>query len=562
MEDRRAVRYRYFLLWGIMAVLSVLTGTGCDTGPEKQVMQVESITISGSDSAYPAVLRLAEGYNREHPRDRIHFLPSGHSEAGVTGVVDGEAQIGVVSRELTLEEQAHALLRYPFARDMLVFATHPDVNVHEISSRELLNIFSGKIANWKTLGGADLEIVVLDRPYYTSAKIKLEETIFGEDFKVSSKAMVLERSEQVDETLQNVPGSIGYTAYSNLYAKGFDISILHLNGMMPSLERLQYSSTDVFREYAFVFKDRPQGLARRFVDFVYSSAGARILLSNGLAPDYRKFVVALVPAINIMEQETRYFPLIQYLSRKINVPIEVEYTAGYGEAVEGFLDNRFDGAFLGSFAYALINHRLPVEVLGRPEINGQGYYTGILFVRKDSGIQEFQDLRGKTACFVDKATAAGYLFPLLYFKEHGVNKPEDFLGKIIYSGSHDAAVLSVLNGEADVGFAKDLILLRAGEKDSRIALDLLMVAASPEIPTNGLCVRRTLDWDLKGDLKEALLGMDRDLEGQKVLKRFGADRFLSTSGKDYENFNTMLKKLEIDPGTFVYRREKKYIVNP
>jgi len=321
MKNRKYVQNRHPLLWGIMAVLLALTGTGCGPASEKPVMQVESITISGSDSAYPSVKRLAEVYNREHPGDRIRFLPGGHSEAGVSGVVDGTAQIGIVSRDFIPEEQEHALIRYPFARDMLVFATHPGVKVREISSQELLNIFSGKITNWKNLGGADREIVVLDRPDYTSASIKLQKTFFGEGFEVTPRAMILERPEQVDESLRNVPGSIGYTAYSNLYADN-DIPMLHVDGVMPSPEQLQYSSTEMFREYTFVFKDRPQGLARRFVDFIYSSVGEKILLSKGLVPTRRKLAIALVPAINIMEQETLYLPLIQYLSRKINVPID------------------------------------------------------------------------------------------------------------------------------------------------------------------------------------------------------------------------------------------------
>ncbi len=537
-----------FLLIGCS--LTVGNGAGCSQ-KEAGLSPGEKMTISGSASALPTVRLLARAYQARNPRDEIQFLPAVHSSGGALGAADGTFDMGVISRELTAEEEKHRFCTYPFAKDLLVFATHPGVGVEDISMRELLDIYAGKITNWKDLGGPDLDIVVLDRPKHTSAKLALEDTIFNKPFQVTEASIELERPDQMVESLLNIPGTIGYTSFSDLFIRDIKLGILHLDGMTPRVENLeQEGKAQTSRTYAFVLKDRPSGLARRFIDFVYGAQGQEIIRSKGLAPAHREIVAAFVPAVNIIEQETRYLALFQYLSQRIGVPIRVKYAASYAQVVQDFSSKKIDAAFLGSFAYALVNARTPLSILGRPEIRGQSYYTGILFVRRDSRINHIEELRNKTFCFVDKATTAGYIFPLLYLKNQGISRPEEFFGKIFFSGSHDASVLSVLNGDADAGVAKDLVLMEAGEKDPRIALDLVMIATSPPVPTNGLCVRKNLDWDLKEDLQKILLEMDRDTGAGEVLKRLGASRFLPTTDDDYKNLYEMVRKLDIDLKTF------------
>ncbi len=497
------------------------------------------------------VKALVEAYRQEHPSDKIQFLPNVHSAGGVLGVADGTLDIGVVSRAFTREEEKYALLRYPFALDMVVFATHRDVPLAEVSTRELLDIYSGKISNWKELGGPDLAIVVLDRPEHSSAKQALRQSLFGEDFSFRQDALVLERVSQMDDALQTIPGSIGYTSYSNLLARKFEVPLLRLDGTLPSVWNLERGLSKTYRQYAFVIKGRPEQLVERFLSFVYSRTAQEIIRAKGLVPERRKVTIAFAPEINIMEQETRYLPLFNYLYQKSGIFIDMKYAASYSHLIRDLVTKRFDGALLGSFAYGLVNAQAPLEVLGRPALNGQSFYTGILFVRKDSGIKTLQDLRGRTFSFVDRATTAGYLFPMLYFKQHGISAPEEYFGKTLFSGSHDASIMAVLNGKADAAAAKDLVLMRVGEKDVRVALDLLMLATSLPVPTNGLCVSQSLDWDLKEDIQKALLAMEEDPEGRQVLQRFGAERFLPTTHRDYQNLYVMLKELDIDPATYL-----------
>jgi phosphate/phosphite/phosphonate ABC transporter binding protein len=543
------------LAWGLAWIAILFLWSGCNRRSDQVSGKEETITISGSASAIPTVRALAVAYEKANPSERIHFLPSVHSSGGVMGVKDGTFDIGVVSRALTAEEGGFPICRYPFAKDLLVFATHPGIKVRGLSRKEILQIYAGKITNWKHLGGPDQEIVVLDRPEYSSAKQALKKSLFRGNFALTQKAIILERPEQMDVSLQSIQGSIGYTAFSDLHVLGTVIPILRVDGIKPTLKNLQVRENTSFRIYTFVFRDRPQGMAKRFMDFVYSPPGQNIIRSRGLVPDRRKIVIALVPAINIVEQETRYRPLIQYLTRKSGIPMEVKYAPTYRAIVRDFSKKSFDGAFLGSFAYALVHNRTPLEVLARPEENGKSSYRGILFVRKDSRIKSFRDLRGKTFCFVDKATTAGYLFPLIYFKEHGIDRPDTFLKKIVYSGTHDASIKSVLNRDADAGVAKNLVFQDVSQEHPRVRRELEVLASSLPVPTNGLSVRKDVDWDMKEDLKRILLQMDQDTEGREVLKRFGADRFLPTSDGDYRNLYAMIKRLGLDLKGFSIQKE-------
>jgi phosphonate transport system substrate-binding protein len=213
-----------------------------------------------------------------------------------------------------------------------------------------------------------------------------------------------------------------------------------------------------------------------------------------------------------------------------------------------------DGAFFGSFTYTLAREQLGVEPLVRPvNLDGSSTYHGYIFVRRDSGIRKISDMRGKRFAFVEHATTAGYLFPLAYFKASGIAHPEQYLGQSFFAGSHDAAILAVLNREADIGAAKNTVYDQLAGENRRIEQELVVLAASGVVPQNCLAVRRDLDPALKKELKRLLLEMEKDAEGVEVLRRFGARGFVETSDKDYAYLYTLASQVGIDMKTYQYR---------
>lgn len=273
-------------------------------------------------------------------------------------------------------------------------------------------------------------------------------------------------------------------------------------------------------------------------------------------PSHDSITIGLIPEMNIFRQKERFRALEEYLSQKTGIPVRFTVLSRYGNIIDRFTENKLDGAFFGSFTGALAIRKLGVVPLARPvNEDGTSTYQGYLFVRKDSGIKLAADMKGKRMAFVDKATTAGYLFPLAWLRENGVASPDGFFREYFFTGSHDAAIRAVLHGSADVGAAKHSIYEQLRKEEPRIDRELVILARSPWVPSNGLCVRKDLDPALQKALKEALLGLEKDPRGKRVLEQLGAVGFTETTAKDYEPVFALTRKAGIDIRNYRYRNE-------
>ncbi len=270
----------------------------------------------------------------------------------------------------------------------------------------------------------------------------------------------------------------------------------------------------------------------------------------------RTLVVGLIPERNIFKQIERYQPLANYLRTKTGIDIKLKVLSRYGNIIDNFRSAELDGAFFGSFTYALAHARLGLAVLARPEdANGVSTYYGVIFVRKDGRIRTAAAMRGKRFAFVDKATTAGYLLPLEYFRDNGIADYKTYFHEAYFAGTHEDAIYDVLNRKADIGAAKSTVYERLANADGRITRDLLILARSPEVPENGLAVRGDIDDSVKNALRTALIEMDKDPAGREVLEAFGSRRFIATSESDYKPVLDYARDAGIDLVSYDYRNE-------
>jgi phosphonate transport system substrate-binding protein len=266
----------------------------------------------------------------------------------------------------------------------------------------------------------------------------------------------------------------------------------------------------------------------------------------------KKLLIGLVPEQSVFKQMERYEPLARYLTRKTGIEIQLVILPRYGNIISNFKSAKMDGAFFGSFTYALAHEKLGVDVLARPEaLDGTSTYHGMIFVRKDSGIVSVEQMQGKRFVFVDKATTAGYLLPLAYFQKHRKDF-RTFLREYYFSGTHEDAIYDVLNKKADIGAAKNTVFDRLARSDKRLIEELLLLAQSPEVPENALAVRKGLESALTSRIQSALLAMDRDAEGAAVLEAFGARRFILTRNSDYRPVHDYARDNKLDLATYDY----------
>jgi len=270
-------------------------------------------------------------------------------------------------------------------------------------------------------------------------------------------------------------------------------------------------------------------------------------------PSVEKLLIGLIPEQNLFRQMERYEPLGEYLSRKTGTKITFKILSRYGNIVDSFKSSGLDGAFFGSFTYVLAHAKVGVEVLARPvDQDNTSTYHGLIFVRKDSRIRSARDMKGKRFAFVDKATTAGYLLPLEYFHDNGISDYRHYLKEAYFTGTHEDAIYDVLNRKADIGAAKNTVFQRLAKADPRIMKELVVLERSLDVPENALALRKDIDASVRDLLKDALLKMNLDPDGKKVLERFGALKFIETTDKDYGVVRKYAEDIHLDLATYEY----------
>jgi phosphonate transport system substrate-binding protein len=268
-----------------------------------------------------------------------------------------------------------------------------------------------------------------------------------------------------------------------------------------------------------------------------------------------KIIIGVIPEVNLVKQMERFVPLSDYLEKKTGFDVDIKPLSNYGHLYEEMRDGSIDGGFFGSFVYGMTRARIGVIPIARPVLpGGRSTYTGMLFFRNDVGIKKPSDIKGKAIALADPATSAGYLEQKDYLARKGINIDKDM--KIIWVGSHEAAIQAVLSHQAEVGGAKDSIVKKYRKENKVFDTLIEVVSESPRkgFPDNTFAVRKGLDQVKVDALKKALLHMHIDPEGRKVLARFGAVRFIPTSDEDFKPLYDLVRHLRIDLATYPYKK--------
>ncbi len=274
--------------------------------------------------------------------------------------------------------------------------------------------------------------------------------------------------------------------------------------------------------------------------------------NKGLTQEPLKLRIGLIPEQDIRKMAARYEPLAEYLSKKLNLKVILVYLDSYGEVCDKFIYKQLDAAFFGSFSYALTRAKVQVEPIARPDYHGTSTYRGLIVVREDSNIKNVEDMKGKRLALVHRATYAGYLYPLFYFREYGIKDLEGYFSKVIFTGGHDDAIFALLKGEADVAAPKDLVYQRIIKENPDLAKKLVILSISQPVPSNALCVSKDLEPSLKNKLKDILVNLDNDPAALPVLESLDADKFIETKDEDYRYLYAVIKELGIDLNIYPY----------
>ncbi len=257
--------------WGFFLFLLVVSITaGCQRSRA-------GITVAGSTSVEPFAGLLAEEYTALHPEFHI-YVQGGGSAAGIEAVMSRAAHIGMSSRNLTNNESS--LYAATIAKDAIAIIVHPINPIENLSLDQIRNVFSGKIRNWKELGGADHPIDVVTREEGSGTRESFQKFVMGKE-DISLGALVQDSNGAVRQVISNDPSAIGYMS---LGLVNDQVRAVRISGVEANLKNVYNGKYTFVRPFLFVFKGEPMGEAKSFLDFVLSPPAQKLLLKEGLVP--------------------------------------------------------------------------------------------------------------------------------------------------------------------------------------------------------------------------------------------------------------------------------------
>ncbi len=275
---------------GILAALLLLCGMGTALAAAPAAPldafkgQKGVIDIAGGTAHIPVMKEAARQIMEANPAVRI-TVAGGGSGVGVQKVGEGIVQIGNTGRALKpAEVEKYGLVSFPFAIDGVAVAVNPANRVEGLTKAQIKDIFSGKIANWKEVGGADAPISLYVREDGSGTRETFEERALDKGASAAA-ANVVNSNGAMKTAISQDPNAVGYVGIGHLDKSIKGISV---DGMAPSQENAASGQYTVTRLLYMNTKGEPQGITRGFVDYIFTPAGQEIVSKAGYIPYVKK----------------------------------------------------------------------------------------------------------------------------------------------------------------------------------------------------------------------------------------------------------------------------------
>jgi phosphate transport system substrate-binding protein len=238
------------------------------------VVLAEDIPIVGTGAGMGLMEAVVAEYLKANPQAGLTVPPSIGSGGGITAVGKDKAILGRVSRPLKDSEKEMGLSYLEFAKLPIVFYSHPSSGAKSLSQAQLIDIFEGKIDNWKAVGGADLPILLVRRNKGDSSLDVLQASMKGfAGENISTDATTQFTDQKALAYVTSKPGAIAFGTYADT-AKS-DVTTIAVDRVGPLDKGYPFLGS-----LALIYKDANlKGHIKGFVDFV-SSAKAKTAISK------------------------------------------------------------------------------------------------------------------------------------------------------------------------------------------------------------------------------------------------------------------------------------------
>ncbi|MGD8813343.1 MAG: PstS family phosphate ABC transporter substrate-binding protein [Anaerolineales bacterium] len=269
------------------------------TAPSNGNTSAESQAIEnkGSDTMVNLALAWAEAYQPDHPEVRIS-VTGGGSGTGIAALINGTVDIANASRQIKPEERSLAEangitpIEFVVARDAIAVVVNPSNPIDQLSIQQISDIYSGKISNWREVGGEDRPIVRLSRETNSGTHVYFLEEVLRQGDKndttlFARNTLLMPSSEGISAEIRQNPNAIGYDGLGYV-TEGMKVVAVSQNPegpfVMPSADTVNNGSYPIARELYMYTAGEPSGAVLAYIDWILGSQAQTIVVDLGFVP--------------------------------------------------------------------------------------------------------------------------------------------------------------------------------------------------------------------------------------------------------------------------------------
>ncbi len=239
-----------------------------------------TVSTDGSTSMEKVIKYLSESFSEENKNVKITYNPTG-SGTGITAVSEGRCDIGLSSRDLKDEEKQSGLKGTVVALDGIAIAVNPGNTVEDLTVEQIADLYTGKITNWKDVGGKDAPVVLIGREAASGTRDGFESITKTKDSCKYSQE--LSSTGDVIQTVASNPNAIGYASLASVKET---VKAIKVNSVAPSTATVQDGTYKIQRDFVFVTKEGKElsKAAQAFFDWVVSGKADSLIEKAGAVP--------------------------------------------------------------------------------------------------------------------------------------------------------------------------------------------------------------------------------------------------------------------------------------
>ncbi|WNR43291.1 phosphate ABC transporter substrate-binding protein [Paenibacillus roseipurpureus] len=231
--------------------------------PKKEISG--TVTASGSSALLPLVKQAATEFMEKNPKVTIN-VTAGGSGTGIKNVADGTSDIGNSDIEPGAEYKDKGLVDHQVAIAPFALIVNKDVKVDNLTKQQATDIFTGKITNWKEVGGNDAKIVLVHRPESSGSRALVKQIIL--DGKEFSKDGITQENSGAVKTAVAGPSGSGSIGYVDTPYIDDTLKALKIDGVAYSEENIKNGTYKLFGVEHMYTKGEAKDATKAFIDYI------------------------------------------------------------------------------------------------------------------------------------------------------------------------------------------------------------------------------------------------------------------------------------------------------